>query len=270
MITTQNASYQNTWDGTVPDKQQSTEMYGTAAIYGLVTPVPYPISGDSITNEYFAPLDNSNYGFSMMPQQAPYTPSEPTGAMQLDTTGWNCDMLPPQFMTETPDQYWMPTNTLPMDYPMPYNQVLMNFGQQNSTDLTAPPTPEALPIQQFDESNDEVLELLAKPSGDDLVGMGLYDAPEEVALGGDLLGGMNPSLLISGKGLKLEETFSPAPVPEEDDEEADAEDDDDMGEEEKGDCLEQKQPRPSDAQDVQPSTLDGHSFYFEEDDYDYE
>lgn len=272
MGSSQSASFQNTWEHAAPNKQQSTEMFGTAAIYGLVTPVPYPIPGDSISNEYFAPLDNNNYGPLMMPQQAPYTPSETTGAMQIDTTGWNCDVIAPQLMTDLPDQYWMPTDSLSMHSSIPYDDVSMNFVPQNSTDITAPPTPDGLPIQQFDETTEDVPELLAKPSGDDLVGMGLYDAPEEVAFSGGLLGGMDSSLLTSGKGLKLEETFSPAPEEEDGEAEAEGEDDDEVVE----GASDGKQPEEvqhtehSDSQYMRSSTLDGQSFYFEEDDYDYE
>jgi len=100
--------------------------------------------------------------------------------------------------------------------------------------ITAPPTPEGFPIQPFDNILGDGADILSTktPPGEELVGMGLYDGPEEVALCVEL----NSDVLANGKGLKLEETFSPPPVPEEEDDddeiEAEGEDDDEVIKEE--------------------------------------
>ncbi|KAL4920483.1 hypothetical protein BDW62DRAFT_6714 [Aspergillus aurantiobrunneus] len=79
-----------------------------------------------------------------------------------------------------------------------------NYGSVSSPSrLTEPATPDFLPIQQFgDDADPQSMSPLEKPDAGELVGMGLYNNPETFADGS--LCGMN------GKGLKLEETFSPS------------------------------------------------------------
>lgn len=94
-----------------------------------------------------------------------------------------------------------------------------NYGSVSSGRLTEPATPDFLPIQQFnDDADPQPMSALEKPDlEDELVGMGLYNNPD--AFTDEPLQGMN------GKGLKLEETFTPSSDNEADNE-ADYDDDD--------------------------------------------
>ena len=104
------------------------------------------------------------------------------------------------------------------------NNGMANVDQVNVTpstvDLTAPPTPEACPLQMI-PNLPETEEQSAEKDGDtgeELVGVGLYDEPEDYRAF-DALGGSD-FRRPSGKGLVLEQTFSP---PNKDDD-SDAED----------------------------------------------
>ncbi|KAL4802090.1 hypothetical protein BDV18DRAFT_147492 [Aspergillus unguis] len=93
-----------------------------------------------------------------------------------------------------------------------------NYGSVSSPGrLTEPPTPDFLPIQQFSDA-DQQKPSLEKDNSEELVGMGLYDKPDTFVDG--LLYGTN------GKGLKLEETFTPSSHDDENDEEDDQEESD--------------------------------------------
>ena len=94
-----------------------------------------------------------------------------------------------------------------------------NYGSVSSGRLTEPATPDFLPIQQFsDDADPQSMPALEKPdSEDELVGMGLYNNPDSFI--DEPLQGRN------GKGLKLEETFTPSSDNEADNE-ADYDDDD--------------------------------------------
>lgn len=194
----------------------STENFGTASVYGLVTPVSHPVTGEPIPNEYFSLLDN-NYGFQPAPQA--FTPIEPTQMMPTDFYP-----LSNPAMDLSCAENWMHEPLSIGDY-LPTNR-MVGLSQQNVTpsdDLTAPPTPDVIPVQNIRENPEEQRELLSKLTvkGDDLVGVGLYDEPGSFSLGSGLLGATNIYQQISGKGLKLEETFTPPPEKEGMDEEDD-------------------------------------------------
>ncbi|PWY67202.1 hypothetical protein BO70DRAFT_366390 [Aspergillus heteromorphus CBS 117.55] len=137
----------------------------------------------------------------------------------------------------------------------------------SSGSLTQPPTPDFLPIQHPED--DLIAPLPEKHNAEDeLVGMGLYSNPE-ASLGSSLLG-------LSGKGLKLEETFTPsADETEEKDDDDEDEDDDDESEQDEspvqnnGFPAHQRQPgqqktypQPMKA----PASMMQRSFFFEDDD----
>jgi hypothetical protein len=82
---------------------------------------------------------------------------------------------------------------------------------------TAPPTPEVGPLQTSTGLiADEPLDAVEQAGAEDLVGMGLYDAPEPLPASISFLSGSwdIPIRQISGKGLKLEETFEPTTTEE--------------------------------------------------------
>ncbi|KAL1966857.1 hypothetical protein VTN77DRAFT_3822 [Rasamsonia byssochlamydoides] len=201
-------------------QQPSTEAFSTASVYGLATPVSHPAPADSISNLYFSPLDGG-YGTSM--SQA-FTSSEPTDMMQMNSFAWPADTLNNACLPPHLSDDWMqdpPSN----DCPLPTSQIA-DFGHESipsSDEFTAPPTPDMFP-SQFDNMFEPQSELPTKslPQDDELIGMGLYDEPESISLENSLLGGGNTDR-ETGKGLKLEETFSPAPDNDEDDEEGEEE-----------------------------------------------
>lgn len=85
---------------------------------------------------------------------------------------------------------------------------------------TAPPTPEVGPHQTSTGLiADEPLDAVEQAGTEDLVGMGLYDAPSPLPVSMSFLSGSwdIPIRPISGKGLKLEETFEPTTTEEDDD-----------------------------------------------------
>jgi hypothetical protein len=221
-------AYHSSWMDNSPRKQQQPdEAFSTASFYGLPTPAAQPATADPISNLYFSSLDGS-YG-AAIPQSL--TPPETMDMMQMDSFTWPADMLnnqcPPSYLSEN----WI-QDPLSAGCPLSTGQIA-DFGQESvpSSDVfTAPPTPDVFP-SQFEITSELPPELPTKSlaQGDELIGMGLYDEPESISLENSLLGCSNPYPEIAGKGLKLEETFSPAPEDDEDDED---EEEDDSQEEE--------------------------------------
>lgn len=103
----------------------------------------------------------------------------------------------------------------------------------SSDGYTVPSTPDLLPAQPLDIESESQPQPASnnRKSEDELVGMGLYSDPEA--------SGANSLLGISGRGLKLEETFTPSS--ENEAEEPDSKDEDDDGEEENEEAEEPKQ-----------------------------
>ena len=89
---------------------------------------------------------------------------------------------------------------------------------------TAPPTPEVGPLQASTGLiADEPLDAVEQAGAEDLVGMGLYDAPSPLPASMSFLSGSwdIPIRPISGKGLKLEETFEPTTTEDDNDDDND-------------------------------------------------
>ncbi|KAH1423616.1 hypothetical protein KXV70_007528 [Aspergillus fumigatus] len=126
-----------------------------------------------------------------------------------------------------------------------------------SAPSSGPPTP-FLPIQQFDEP-----EAVEEKPEDELVGMGLYSHPD-TSLNASLTG-------LSGKGLKLEETFTPSPDDETENQDADGEDDDsqETAEKQASNSADLHQPQLEPQTHAQPvksaQNMLNKSFFFEDD-----
>ncbi|EAW13138.1 uncharacterized protein ACLA_015830 [Aspergillus clavatus NRRL 1] len=136
---------------------------------------------------------------------------------------------------------------------------------ESAPSSTGPSTPDFLPIQQFDNDANFQSEPLEKE--DELVGMGLYSHPE-MSLNSSLNG-------LGGKGLKLEETFTPSADEGIENKDADAEDDDDEQESNedplKNDSSDrypaQPDPQPYHQQPVKSTqSMLNRSFFFDDDD----
>lgn len=123
--------------------------------------------------------------------------------------------------------------------------------------LSGPSTPDFLPIQQPDENSLPLPAATApKPKAEEeLVGMGLYNHPESLF---ETFEG------LSGKGLKLEETFTPSADEADDTKDAENEDDDEE---------QISVPMPQlDSKPYHPVRSTGNmmhkSFFFDDDDFD--
>ncbi|CRG84401.1 hypothetical protein PISL3812_01693 [Talaromyces islandicus] len=185
----------------------------------LSTPITCPVSGDLISNDSFAVLDNY-YGASTMAQPQPqtqaYTPVEPA---DMTYSGWSSMAFLDQLWTHPCSGGYLPAADQVADF--------CQESVSSSDPSTAPATPDGTALSHPVYKNDDqsILPEAAAARGDDLVALGLYDEPQVLSLGSSLLGGSLDSIPHAGKGLKLEETFSPAPVAEEDDDDADHEED---------------------------------------------
>lgn len=241
-----------------PAQQQSS---GISSMYGLSTPITCPVSGDLLsTNDYFSDSPQqvdcaSSYNNFVAPEPQVYTPVEPSdNTLYSDIPEWQ-----PYSMESTPvSTYpWMQynfnhNNNNNNNGSTSTDPAMIDFGGHGSVastdDFTAPPTPElfnysqqpgtqylqtVMPTTQdnsiIDDDNYNHNEyggggadVGGAGDEDDLVAVGLYDEPSMLSL--SLLGGSDTNNYYStGKGLKLEETFTPAEDHEDD---AEAEDDD--------------------------------------------
>jgi hypothetical protein len=158
----------------------------------------------------------------------------------------------------------------PTTEPMPW--YLQEWARRNQEQAQQAST-DYLPIQHpTPDQNEDVEDEEMQDSGKELVGMGLYDLPDTSMQWGSLQGE------ATGKGLKLEETWQP---PEEEDEEDDDEDGEgeDDGDDASSEDAEEELTPPSPAQPAPaqlqapvnmkpqtPSSMEGQSFFFEEDD----
>ncbi|KAL1986509.1 hypothetical protein VTN96DRAFT_6268 [Rasamsonia emersonii] len=203
-------------------QQQPTEAFSTASIYGLATPVSHLTTADSISNLYFSPLDAS-YG---TPVSQAFTSSETTNMMQMDSFSWPASTLDNACLPSQLYGDWV-QDALSADCPLPTSQIA-DLGQESvpsSDEFTAPPTPDVFPTQFKNTLEPQSEPTKSQTQDDELIGMGLYDEPETISMENSLLGGSNTNRETAGKGLKLEETFSPSPDNDEDDEEEGKEDD---------------------------------------------
>lgn len=241
------------------------ELFSTASFNGLVTPVSYPTAGESISNEYISPLDEC-YVVSPVSQES----------LSLQTNGSQVDMVTcaasmpavPSMPQYLPQEWTFDTMSIGNAAPIGYitNPV---HESDPSNNLTAPPTPEMFPDQQFQDESQSQSEPAPQPEGqnEELIGVGLYDEPESFSLESTLLVGLDDSQEMTGKGLKLEETFTPSSDNESDGEGAGSEekDDDDAEAQEEEEEEEQAPVQGTDAkpaesvtdagiQEIQPNT----------------
>lgn len=129
---------------------------------------------------------------------------------------------------------------------------------------------EFLPIQHPTDCDDQ---MIVEDDGKELVGMGLYDAPDPTSSWGGLVES-------TGKGLKLEETWQPPEHDDDDDDEEEEEEEDNDDEDDassEGSIGEPSPPLPAVNQQSQqlqlpvhvkahtPGSMEGQSFFFDDD-----
>lgn len=188
--------------GTMPDQS----MNGLPAENMMA----YPVSaGPTFSTGYFPP-------YADMPDSMPFqqhTPSLPMAGSQVEPITWdttaNTDFMG---MNQSACDGWsldmlsMANNIPPAETTCPSYVSVPSPGE-----MSGPSTPDFLPIQHFDNEPASTLKKPARPE-EELVGMGLYSQPSSA------LSQLQQETL--GKGLKLEETFSPS---DDENDEADAE-----------------------------------------------
>lgn len=170
--------------------------------------MPYPLSAElTFPTGYFPTSTDMQDSFQQ------HTPSLPTAGSQVEPVTWDTTVdFDYSGMTQPVSDAWsfdmlsMANNIPPAETTCPSYASVPSPGE-----MSGPSTPDFLPIQQFDDEPASTQKKASKPE-EELVGMGLYSNPSNA------LGQMHQETL--GKGLKLEETFSPS---DDEDDEVDAE-----------------------------------------------
>jgi len=180
-------------------------------VNGAITPMTHPFAGEPFVQDIFVPLDEMS-------------------SQDFDTRY--------AFLNEfSADKNPIPTSDYSTWYSIPAewgnsNPHVELFKQPESDlcriELTTPPTPETRPLQAASGMTTDYVsvDLEETAGGEDLVGMGLYDAPSPTSATIYSLGGtwdipIRPGL---GKGLKLEETFQPSTQEDDEDDVGSVED----------------------------------------------
>jgi len=225
-------------------QMESLESLSAASMYGLVTPFSYYAPGDSSVNGYLSSAVDQSYGVSTLPQTLQHAETDLT---QMDPVFWLEDVANLPYIPQQETQYW-PEEASAVTQLLPTNQVSCSSQDSlpSSEDISVPATPDILTVGEHTNEPDDTTEV-QKPlsQNEELVGVGLYDQPDGlVSFGSTLLGSIRDYQEPIGKGLTLEETFSPAPENEENGEEdGDGEDGEDEDEEE--DALSEIDDQPS-------------------------
>ncbi|KAK6584975.1 hypothetical protein PZA11_003199 [Diplocarpon coronariae] len=232
-----------------PASQQQCQSTYSVASSDLRQPPAFEMpvySGYASPDSSVSPVSMPFNGYGQ-PQP---TPQEQTSSFQL--TGYAAAPLQQHHQFQVQAQHALtPLGTENMDPTMyshfDWNSLAADDFEDSST---APPTPENfLPIQHPEPVFPAAEEIpyhplsLSEPEsdGEELIGMGLYDAPEAVKtpssnpdldyyrglMRSGYLGTGTRKLAATGKGLKLEEKYVPPPSDDEDEEEQDGEGEDD-------------------------------------------
>lgn len=246
--------------GTQPLNTVSAPAYADFQSFPHTTP-DTPVSIDGISA--VSGVQNT------LPMQQ--TPFPQLNAAQLEQGPWNAfppdtSPLPPSMVDD-----WV-FDPLSADYGIPADIAAPSYASVPSSGcLTGPSTPDFLPIQNFNDNLASITQSTlddVEPE-DELVGMGIYNTP----------GALETSRTgVSGKGLKLEETFTPSSDNEEDDDGEDEDDYYDAQESNENEHNKDQYPEPpqyrqpstsSSKQPVKPPTnLLHRSFFFDQDDFE--
>lgn len=217
----------------LPPSLNDPSLYGDDT---SMLPPAYPLSSDlPISDDSFPSLSGMQDPLSFLPMgQTAWDATVP----DLSTTpqplsdGWTYGMM-------------SMNNDIPSVPAQSYYESVPSSG-----DMTGPSTPDLLPIQPHEDYEHE--SALDTKDDNELVGMGLYNQPETTQG-------------VLGKGLKLEETFTPSP-----DDDKDLEDDD---EDASNDEQTDQDPEPQEVEPIkQPAKpsmdLLSQSFLFDDDSFE--
>lgn len=199
--------------GGVPD-----QMNAPFPVYAADNMVPYPMSAGPAYSPGYLPVYSDPMQEAIpMPQPTPALsmPGSQVEQMAWDVTPTNGDFSN-MAQNQTTSDGWS-LDTLSMANIPPAETTCPSYVSVPSPgELSGPSTPDFLPIQQFEDVSTSTQPKKDGKAEEELVGMGLYNQPDRS------LAQTQPGSL--GKGLKLEETFSPS-----DDEKDDSVDDVDEG-----------------------------------------
>lgn len=181
--------------GTLPD-----QAYTPLPAYSGDHLMSYPLSaGPTFSPNGYFPMYSNMSEPMPMPQQ---TPSMSIPSSQVEPMAWDVSAADFSAMTETASDAWS-LDMLSMANIPPAETTCPSYASVPSPgEFSGPSTPEFLPIQQFDDDSSAPRNVKDGKPEEELVGMGLYNQP-------DLSLGQVPQETL-GKGLKLEETFSPS------------------------------------------------------------
>ncbi|KAJ5152262.1 hypothetical protein N7492_010557 [Penicillium capsulatum] len=176
--------------GTMPD-----QCFPPLPVYGSDNMLSYSLSADpNFTQHGYFPM------YSDMPISQP-TPSLSIPSSQVDPMAWDVSAADLSAMTQTTSDGWS-LDMLSMANIPPAETTCPSYASVPSPgEFSGPSTPEFLPIQQFEDDSAPSAPKSSKPE-EELVGMGLYSQPDRSL-------SQAPQETL-GKGLKLEETFSPS------------------------------------------------------------
>lgn len=273
----------------IQNQNPSAAPFTTATVNGLVTPLAYLYPDESFPHDSLTPLDDHSGCFIHDPQ-IPYS-----DALAIEHPYmWPSSLIGPEASTQPVlGQTIGGLSSTDIGSQMyPEHQLMPRYVPGSSLATTAPPTPDFLPIQNF--SSDLVdlppvsISQKPKPEKDELVGMGLYDAPETLSFHDNSLedfmyltrieGALVPPQVPSGKGLKLEETFRPSVYDDEEEDEEDEEEEIEQEEDEESEYqnmaevdlhIPPNQTTAGGGQAQMPAltaNLSNHTFFFESED----
>ncbi|TPR07562.1 hypothetical protein CAN33_0028195 [Aspergillus niger] len=178
-----------------------------------VCPQPLPTAPATFDNSSMLPsytpadMPCSDLGFPPLPDAQHQMSLQQSTLLQMNDSqaepvSWDANASTLSMAEPMSDCYSFDMSSMHNNIPPVYVAGSSYESVPSSGCLTGPPTPDFLPIQRPDDDlHSQVEPLPEKQHEDELVGMGLYSNPE-ASLGNSLLG-------LSGKGLKLEETFTP-------------------------------------------------------------
>jgi hypothetical protein len=203
-----------------PQFDFSTSPFNTAEINGLITPLSAPVPNEPQIQEYMTPLeDYSPLNYPNVPFEYEYPVKDGTYYIHEQT-----------YLPEG-QRYVLEQLPYGNEYALPqmYQAQTSNYPHFNVD--TAPPSPTLLPTQNFNNDGSTSPFLLGSPrvGKEELMGLGLYDRPQDVQTSTLFTGPTSMAALTAGigKGLKLEESFEP---PATEDDEENQEEDEEEGE----------------------------------------
>ncbi|KAJ5558327.1 hypothetical protein N7461_002299 [Penicillium sp. DV-2018c] len=235
-----------------------TDQYFSPSIYGSESIMSYPVTADPSFsgNDYF-PVYTAMQEDLPLPQP----PSAYMAGAQVDPMAWDVPMPTDLSTISHPasDNWSLDMLSMGSNIPPPDTTCPSYVSVPSPGELSGPSTPDFLPIQQC-ENSFQPMESKKTKGEEELVGMGLYTQPN-----GTLARAPQSK---SGKGLKLEETFTPEEEDKDGEADAEAEENEQFEPQQQNYAEAAPTIRPSKQQPRQALNLLQRSFFFDHDEAD--